>query len=471
MTFSELGLSPEVLQAVNALGYTSPTPIQAKAIPIILAGDDVLAAAQAGTGKTAAFTLPLLTRLRAHANTSMSPAMHPVRALILTPTRELADQVAESVTQYGKQVALRSAVVFGGVSMAAQKEILRHGVEIVVATPGRLLDHIEQKNIALNRVEMLILDEADRMLDMGFILDIRRIMGMLPKNRQTLLFSATFAPEIKKLSNDFMHAPKLVEVARQNATSETIEQWVFAIDAQRKRALLVHLLKTRDMTQVIVFCRTKQSTENLARELKREGISADAIHGDRAQSQRLETLAAFKEGNIRVLVATDVAARGLDVEDLPFVVNFEMPNAPEDYVHRIGRTGRAGSKGVAITFMSEEEQKQREAIEELTKQSLPPQIEPRFWPSWIPRPAPAALEAATPSPRNTTAATPPVATAPVAAAREAVSPPTPARPTATARALAASTNPHLLSALNGRLANFGRTPREVPALLLPPRYP
>ncbi len=446
MTFAELGLSPEVLKAVEELGYASPTPIQAAAIPVVLSGRDILAAAQTGTGKTAAFTLPLLSRLRAHANNSASPAMHPVRALILTPTRELADQVSASVAQYNKYLPLRSTVVFGGMSMEPQKEALRRGVEVLVATPGRLLDHIEQKTVMLNRVEMLILDEADRMLDMGFIQDIRRIMSLLPASRQTLLFSATFAPEIKKLAADFMRDPDLVEVARQNATSDTIEQVVYAVDAARKRHLLVHLLQVRSIAQVIVFCRTRQGAEQLTRELKRDGLAAEAIHGDKAQSQRLETLSAFKDGQVRVLVATDVAARGLDIEELPFVVNFELPNSPEDYVHRIGRTGRAGSKGIALSLMGEDEQRQLEAIESLIKQTLTPQTEKRFWPSWMPRPerpeqAPVASVSATLSASGAIAA--------LAATPTRSTPVTPVR----------MTHP----ALRGEA-------REIPALLLPPRY-
>jgi len=446
MTFAELGLSPEVLKAVEELGYASPTPIQAAAIPVVLSGRDILAAAQTGTGKTAAFTLPLLSRLRVHANNSASPAMHPVRALILTPTRELADQVSASVSQYNKYLPLRSTVVFGGMSMEPQKEALRRGVEVLVATPGRLLDHIEQKTVMLNRVEMLILDEADRMLDMGFIQDIRRIMSLLPASRQTLLFSATFAPEIKKLAADFMRDPELVEVARQNATSDTIEQVVYAVDAARKRHLLVHLLQARNIAQVIVFCRTRQGAEQLTRELKRDGLAAEAIHGDKAQSQRLETLSAFKDGQVRVLVATDVAARGLDIEELPFVVNFELPNSPEDYVHRIGRTGRAGSKGIALSLMGEDEQRQLEAIESLIKQTLTPQTEKRFWPSWMPRPerpeqAPVASVSAALSASGAIAA--------LAAAPMRSTPVTPVR----------MTHP----ALRGE-------PREIPALLLPPRY-
>ncbi|WP_174873276.1 DEAD/DEAH box helicase [Vogesella oryzae] len=373
MSFAELGLAPEILRAIDEMGYSEATPIQAKAIPLVLSGRDLLAAAQTGTGKTAAFLLPILERLKKFANPSVSPAMHPVRALILSPTRELADQIGVNAKAYTKHLPLRSTTIFGGVNMDPQVAELRRGIEIVIATPGRLLDHVQQKTIQLNKVDVLVLDEADRMLDMGFIQDIRKIMSMLPKERQTLLFSATFAPEIKKLAADFMRDPQTVEVARQNSTNAQVEQLVYAVDGYRKRALLSHLIRERDMSQVIVFCRTKISADQLSRDLKRDGHAAEAIHGDKAQSARLETLTRFKAGEVKVLVATDVAARGLDISELPFVVNYEMPNSPEDYVHRIGRTGRAGASGVAISLMSPDETKQHEAIEKLTKQTLTPQ--------------------------------------------------------------------------------------------------
>lgn len=372
MSFTELGLSPEILRAIDELGYRDPTPVQAKAIPLVLTGRDLLAAAQTGTGKTAAFLLPILERLKKFANPSVSPAMHPVRALILTPTRELADQIGVNAKAYTKHLPLRSTTVYGGMNMDPQVAELRRGVEIVIATPGRLLDHIQQKTIQLNKVDVLVLDEADRMLDMGFIQDIRKIMSLLPRQRQTLLFSATFAPEIKKLAADFMHEPQTVEVARQNSTNAQVEQLVYAVDGFRKRALLSHLIREREMSQVIVFCKTKISADQLSRDLKRDGHVAEAIHGDKAQSARLETLERFKSGDLRVLVATDVAARGLDISELPFVVNYEMPNSPEDYVHRIGRTGRAGASGVAISLMSPDETKQHESIEKLTRQTLTP---------------------------------------------------------------------------------------------------
>ncbi len=380
MTFAELGLSPEIQRAIDELGYTEPTPIQARAIPLVTSGTDLMAAAQTGTGKTAAFVLPLLERLKKFASASASPAMHPVRALILTPTRELADQVGENAARYTKYLPLRTTTVYGGVNMDPQTAELRRGVEILIATPGRLLDHVGQKTVMLNKVDILVLDEADRMLDMGFIPDIRKIVALLPKTRQTLLFSATFSPEIKKLAAEFMRDPQTVEVARQNSTNADVEQLVYEVDAYRKRALLSRLIRQRDMSQVIVFCNTKLTADRLTRELQREGLAAEAIHGDKAQSARLETLSAFKSGEVKVLVATDVAARGLDISELPFVVNYELPHSPEDYVHRIGRTGRAGASGVAISLMSPSETKFHEQIEKLTRQKLTPQQAEGFAP-------------------------------------------------------------------------------------------
>lgn len=381
--FALLGLSPEIVKAVESEGYETPTPIQAAAIPKILAGRDLLAAAQTGTGKTAAFMLPILERLKKFASASVSPAMHPVRVLVLTPTRELADQIALNVKSYTQFLPLRHAVIFGGVNMDAQIQILRSGVEIVVATPGRLLDHVGQKTIQLNKVDMVVLDEADRMLDMGFIQDIRKIMLLLPPSRQILLFSATFAPEIKKLAADFMRTPELIEIARQNATSELVEQHIIAVDTFRKRQLLERLIVDLNIPQVIVFCKTKQSVDQVARELKRNNISAEPIHGDKTQTLRTDTLESFKSGALRVLVATDVAARGLDVTELPFVINYEMPSSPEDYVHRIGRTGRAGADGVAISLMDEHEQKMFESITKLIKQPLKIEKIEGFEPRWM----------------------------------------------------------------------------------------
>lgn len=381
--FASLGLGQEIVSALCEQGYETPTPIQAAAIPKALAGHDLLAAAQTGTGKTAAFMLPSLERLKRFASTSTSPAMHPVRMLVLTPTRELADQIDQNVQGYIKNLPLRHTVLFGGVDMKKQTADLRAGCEIVVATVGRLLDHVKQKNIQLNRVEILVLDEADRMLDMGFIDDIRAIMQMLPKQRQTLLFSATFAEPIRKLARDFMNSPEQVEVAAQNAANANVEQHMIAVDSYKKRHLLERLIVDLNMNQVIVFCKTKQSVDQVNRDLQRKGISAQAIHGDKSQQTRLETLNAFKEGNVRVLVATDVAARGLDIAELPFVINYELPTQAEDYVHRIGRTGRAGADGVAISMMDETEQKMFEAIKELTGSDLAVEriegFEPRWW--------------------------------------------------------------------------------------------
>ena len=382
-TFASLGLSEEIVSALTEQGYHTPTPIQQAAIPRALAGMDLLAAAQTGTGKTAAFMLPSLERLKRYANSSTSPAMHPVRMLVLTPTRELADQIDQNVQGYLKNLSLRQTVLFGGMNMEIQKQDLRQGCEIVIATVGRLLDHVQQKNIQLNKVEIVVLDEADRMLDMGFIDDIRKIMQMLPAQRQTLLFSATFAPAIQRLAQDFMHQPEEIQVAAQNTTSANVEQHIIALDNGRKRALLQRLILDLDIAQVIVFCNTKQSVDQVNRELNRRGISAQAIHGDKSQQTRLETLSQFKEGSLRVLVATDVAARGLDIAELPFVINYELPLNAEDYVHRIGRTGRAGAEGIAISLMDEQEQKIFNAIKELTGNDLTIEriegFEPRWW--------------------------------------------------------------------------------------------
>lgn len=380
--FSSLGLGAEIVSALADQGYETPTPIQAAAIPKVLAGHDLLAAAQTGTGKTAAFMLPALERLKRYANTSASPAMHPVRMLVLTPTRELADQIDKNVQAYIKNLPLRHTVLFGGVNMDKQTADLRAGCEIVVATVGRLLDHVKQKNINFAKIETVVLDEADRMLDMGFIDDIRSIMGMLPRERQTLLFSATFADPIRKLAQDFMNAPETVEVAAQNTANANVEQHVIAVDTFEKRRLLERLIVDLDIKQVIVFCKTKQSVDQVTRDLQRRGLAAQSIHGDKSQQTRLETLNAFKEGGLRVLVATDVAARGLDIAELPFVINYEMPAQPEDYVHRIGRTGRAGADGVAISLMDENEQKMFEAVCILTGNSVPVERIEGFEPQW-----------------------------------------------------------------------------------------
>jgi len=369
--FDQLGLLPELLRAVHDAGYTHPTPIQAQAIPIILAGKDVMGGAQTGTGKTAGFTLPLLQRLARHASSSPSPARHPVRALILAPTRELAMQVHESVVTYSKHVPLRSVCIYGGVDIKPQIAELREGREIVVATPGRLLADVQQKSVSFASVEVLVLDEADRMLDMGFIPDIKRILDMLPKARQSLLFSATFSNEIKKLADSMLKEPQLIEVARRNAVSETITHRVYPVSSDLKRSLMVHLLTHQDLRQVLVFVGTKFGASRLAVYLAKQGIEADAIHGDKSQAQRTDALEGFKAGKIRVLVATDVAARGLDIDDLPVVINYELPHTAEDYVHRIGRTGRAGKLGNATSLFSPDESGRLADIEKLIKMSIP----------------------------------------------------------------------------------------------------
>lgn len=379
-SFSDLGLLPELLKAVAEQGYTEPTPIQAQAIPLVLQGRDVLGGAQTGTGKTAGFTLPLLQRLARHANTSASPARHPVRALILTPTRELAAQVEESVRTYGRYIGLRSTVVFGGIDMKPQTAALRQGVEFLVATPGRLLDHVQQKAVNLQQVEAFVLDEADRMLDMGFIPDVRRIMALLPKQRQNLLFSATLTGEIRTLADSFLHDPVLVQVARNNSAAESVTHLVHPVRRERKRELLGYLIQSRDLRQVLVFTSTRIGANRLAYQLSRDGIHTTAIHGDKSQPERLQALDDFKSGRVRVLVATDVAARGLDIEDLPHVINFELPGSPEDYVHRIGRTGRAGASGEAISLVCAEEHERLEAIEKLVRISIARRIVPGFEP-------------------------------------------------------------------------------------------
>jgi ATP-dependent RNA helicase RhlE len=372
-SFNELGLSPEILRAVTEAGYTSPTPIQAQAIPVVLAGLDVMGGAQTGTGKTAGFALPILQRLQQYANTSPSPARHHVRALILAPTRELAIQVEEAIKSYGQYTGLRSTCVFGGVDIKQQLPIVRAGVEILVATPGRLLDHIEHKSVHLGQVEIFVLDEADRMLDMGFIPDIKRIMALLPatSKRQNLLWSATFSNDIKKLADQLLNQPQLIEVARRNEAAETVTQRAYKCPQDAKRALLTHIVKSRNVWQVLCFVRTKHGATRLARQLERDGLVAEAIHGDKTQAARLEALSKFKEGKLQVLVATDVAARGLDIDDLPLVINYELPHTPEDYVHRIGRTGRAGASGEAISFVAHEEEKYLVEIEKMLKKKVP----------------------------------------------------------------------------------------------------
>jgi ATP-dependent RNA helicase RhlE len=369
--FRDLGLAPEILRALDELGYKVPTPIQTQAIPHVLRGIDLLGGAQTGTGKTAAFALPMLQRLRVHANNSVSPARHQVRALILAPTRELAAQVEENVRAYAKYTMLRVTCVFGGVSIDPQIAQLRAGVEIVVATPGRLLDHIQQKTLSLSQVEYLVLDEADRMLDMGFMPDIKRILALLPERRQSLLFSATFPEEVKRLSEQLLKSPIRIEVARPNATAETITHIIHRCDDGNKRRLLSHLVRSRELTQVLVFTRTKQTARRLTLSLQQEGLSAAEIHSDKTQAERMQALADFKANRITLLIATDIAARGLDIDHLPHVINYELPQSAEDYVHRIGRTGRAGMLGEAISLVSPGEDEMLASIEKLIKRKLP----------------------------------------------------------------------------------------------------
>ncbi|KAB7627801.1 DEAD/DEAH box helicase [Alkalilimnicola sp. S0819] len=375
MSFENLGLSAELLRAVSEQGYTTPTPIQAQAIPVVLQGRDLLAAAQTGTGKTAGFTLPLLQRLSERPSNRKSP-----RALVLTPTRELAAQVLESVRDYGKHLPVRATAVFGGVGINPQIQTLRRGVDILVATPGRLLDHAQQRTVDLSGIEVLVLDEADRMLDMGFIHDIRRVLKLLPAQRQNLLFSATFSGEIRKLAQGLLDNPASVDVAPRNTTAERIEQVVHPVDKGRKRELLSYLIGSGNWQQVLVFTRTKHGANRLAQQLERDGLTAAAIHGNKSQGARTKALADFKRGAVRVLVATDIAARGLDIEQLPHVVNFELPNVPEDYVHRIGRTGRAGAEGEAMSLVSADEAKLLQGIQRLLKKDIPSVVVPGYEP-------------------------------------------------------------------------------------------
>ena len=372
--FDSLALDPKLLRAVAESGYESMTPIQAKAIPLVLAGRDVMGAAQTGTGKTAAFSLPLLQKMLRHETASMSPARHPVRALVLTPTRELADQVAANVKNYAKFTQLRSTVVFGGIDMKPQTLQLKAGVEVLVATPGRLLDHIEAKNAVLNQVEYVVLDEADRMLDIGFLPDLQRILSYLPKARQTLLFSATFSPEIRRLAQSYLQDPLLVEVARPNATATNVEQRFYSVATDDKRRAVCRVLKQRGLTQALVFVNSKLGCARLARSLEHDGLKTTALHGDKSQDERLKALDAFKRGEVDVMVATDVAARGLDIVDLPVVFNFDVPYNAEDYIHRIGRTGRAGASGLAVTLVSRDDARLVADIEKLLKKKL--DIEP-----------------------------------------------------------------------------------------------
>ena len=375
MLFSQLGLSAELLRAVEKQGYQQATPIQREAIPHILEGCDILASAQTGTGKTAGFTLPLLQRLQ-----SSSPGKRHVRALILVPTRELAAQVSESVRNYGSNLPLRSMQIFGGVSIRPQISKLRQGVDIVVATPGRLLDHVQQRTIDLSAIEILVLDEADRMLDMGFIRDIRKIIKLIPAERQNLLFSATFSSEIRSLAANLLNNPAEVQVAPRNTTADRVSQLVHPVDKRRKRELLSHRIGTENWRQVLVFTRTKHGANRLAEQLRDDGIHSAAIHGNKSQGARTKALADFKANKVRVLVATDIAARGLDIDKLPHVVNYELPHVAEDYVHRIGRTARAGLDGHAVSLVCVDEKKLLLEIERLLKRNIRKEIIPGFEP-------------------------------------------------------------------------------------------
>jgi len=391
MSFEILGLVEPLLKAVREAGYSTPTPIQAQAIPAVLGGGDLLAGAQTGTGKTAGFTLPLLHKLSTSLSTQPAGAKRVVRALILTPTRELAAQVEECVRVYGKYLPIRSMVMFGGVGMNPQIDALRRGVDILVATPGRLLDHHQQGTLDLSHVEYFVLDEADRMLDMGFIHDIKRVLAILPAKKQSLLFSATFSDEIKALAERLLNSPKVIEVARRNATAETIAQKVHPVDRDRKKELLTHLIKSNDWHQVLVFTRMKHGANRLVEYLLKQDVTAMAIHGNKSQSARTRALAEFKSGELQVLVATDIAARGIDIDQLPHVVNFELPNVSEDYVHRIGRTGRAGADGEAISLVCIDEEGFLADIEKLIKRSIPREVIPGYEPDPQARPEPIQL--------------------------------------------------------------------------------
>ncbi|MBS0446149.1 MAG: DEAD/DEAH box helicase [Proteobacteria bacterium] len=391
MSFDSLGLAEPLLRAVHEQGYETPTPIQSQAIPTVLSGADLMGGAQTGTGKTAGFTLPMLHRLMAQPAVRDARGRLPIRALILTPTRELAAQVEESVRAYGKYTKLTSMVMFGGVGMQPQIDRLKKGVDILVATPGRLLDHHGQRTLDLSHVEIFVLDEADRMLDMGFIHDIKKVLAILPQKKQSLLFSATFSDEIKALADRLLNSPKLVEVARRNQTADTIAQKVHPVGRELKKDLLTHLIKQNDWHQVLVFTRMKHGANRLVEHLMKEGISAMAIHGNKSQSARTKALGDFKAGDLTVLVATDIAARGIDIDMLPHVVNYELPNVPEDYVHRIGRTGRAGAQGEAVSLVCVDENIFLRDIERLIKREIPKEIVPGFEPPSHEKPEPIVL--------------------------------------------------------------------------------
>lgn len=372
MSFQELGLTPEILRAVTEQGYTKPTHIQQQAIPVILRGTDIIGLAPTGTGKTAAFTMPILQILTA--NASPNPTRRVVRALILTPTRELAAQIGENVRNYGKHLRLRSEVIFGGVNINPQIDKLQRGTDIIIATPGRLLDLINQKVVDLSRVEILVLDEADRMLDMGFIRDIKKIIGLLPRKKQNMLFSATLSAEIQAIADSLLLNPKIIEVAKRNVTTTLVQQVVYPVDKKRKRELLSFMIGSKNWQQVLVFTRTKHGANNLCEQLIEDGLTAAAIHGNKSQGARTRALADFKSGKIRVLVATDIAARGIDIDHLPYVINFDLPNVPEDYVHRIGRTGRAGNTGIAISLVCIDDHSFLRDIEKLIKVAIPQEV-------------------------------------------------------------------------------------------------
>ncbi len=376
MKFNELGLMPSLLKAVNEKGYTDPSPIQEKAIPLILKRKDVLASAQTGTGKTAGFTLPLLQILSKQSNSNHRK----IKALILTPTRELAAQIYDNVIEYSRHLKLRSTVIFGGVNQKPQVSKIRSGIDILIATPGRLLDLENQRLLSLRNVEILVLDEADRMLDMGFQRDINKIMNLLPRKRQNLLFSATFSKEIKRLAKGILNDPAMVETSPQNTTVEAIVQYVYNVDKNKKSSLIIQLIKEGNWKQVLVFTRTKHGANNLCKKMIKADISAAAIHGNKSQGARTRALAGFKDGSVEILVATDIAARGLDIPLLPHVINFELPNIPEDYVHRIGRTGRAGAKGEAISLVCVDEKQYLKDIEKLINIRIPSKIKQGFEP-------------------------------------------------------------------------------------------
>jgi len=403
MSFTTLGLTDAIVRAVTEAGYTAPTPIQAQAIPAVLGGGDLLAGAQTGTGKTAGFTLPVLHRLstdKVGAALTNKTAKRSIRALVLAPTRELAAQVEENIRTYAKYTNLNSAVIFGGVGIHPQIKLLANGVDILVATPGRLLDHVGQGTIKLDKIEILVLDEADRMLDMGFIHDIKKVLAVLPPKRQNLLFSATFSDEIKALADKLLNNPASIEVARRNSTVEVISQTIHPVDRDKKHPMLSHLIRTNNWKQVLVFTRTKHGANKLVEQLGRDGIGAMAIHGNKSQSARTKALAEFKDGSLTALVATDIAARGIDIDQLPHVVNYDLPNVPEDYVHRIGRTGRAGATGEAVSLVCVDEHQMLKDIEKLIKQTLPREVIPGFEPDPTAKPQPIQLRSGAPGHSN-----------------------------------------------------------------------